>query len=328
MAGNDQLELLTPNLPVIARLDATRGVVDAARYPEYSFDPEARMNIVMLAGHIGVALSEQPRQENLADPALSISRDDFMRSKLDHLKDGLIIVPEHPLYRHPDNRRVAINWGMPVTIFGEQGVQKPDIGVALGVNEYQHIAIYPRPLADRARTTTLDALAGQMDREAANAAAMRAAGHALEGKIDKIEGHDKRFLGEIALLKSLHNDARIVWRTAYLGKNLDRKRREGDELIHSFVEIAANNLGFTTPETNATHRVFASNLYRRGSAENLAQSWRVITDWAIHYLGAKRGKANQALNGARMALFAYKPYLDAEQERRATLAAAAEASQV
>ena len=313
MTQAEQIELF-PSM--VTQLNQTRGVIDVEQLDGFEYDPDKRLNLPMLAGQIGVALSTVPRagQEDLP---LELYRSDFVRADLDGLRGGLIIPPDSSLYKKPEANRIAIIRSAPVSIMRIKGVQKPDVGVALGVGEYQKIAHFPGPLARAMKARTLDARADNLDREANRAASMRAAGHVLVDKQESLWKLEERFVGHVALFGSLYKDARLVWRTSYLGKNLDRKRRQADELIHDYIEIAANNLEYSTAETNAVHRAIVSELYRSGSASDLAAKWRSITKWAALYVNAKRGKVNQSMNGCAKELRKYQMYLDAKAKAEA-----------
>lgn len=308
-------EELIPSL--VVQLNESRGVIESAQLPELELGTEKRSNITMLAGRIGVALCERPASHHFRlDRPLDVYSSDFRRASLDALSYGFYIPRSDPRYKDAKNLRVAILGDLPLSIH-LQGVRRPDMGVTLGKGEYPKIVPYPGPLAARAIAQTLDARAEAIDREESREAAYRAGGHILERKLVGLRELDQRFIGEYALLLSLHRDARVIWRTTYLTKNLDRKRQAADELIHDIVEVAANSLGYSTPDTNATHRAFTSKMYRRGSARQLAESWREITRWSAMYINAKRGKVNQSINGCEQVLRIYQPYLD----RKASAAA-------
>lgn len=317
--NSGQTELLPS---IVTQLNESRGVFDVEDFESIGLDLERRSNVVVMAGRLGVAMSELPRDASVEgrhqDRALDVYGDDFERSRLEALNDGLIIRPDNPLYKNPKNKRIVTLETMPISIYGKlPGVQAPYVGVALGPGEYTKIARYPGPLAERARAVTLDAHRHDMNREDAEEAGLRASGHILEDKLEGLARLDAQLAGSSALLLSMHKDARIVWRTSYLGKNLNRRRKEADELIHEIVEVAANSLGYTTPEVNAAHRVFVSNMYRRGSARELAQSWQAITDWATRYINAKRGKVNQSQNGCNRVLRIYQSHLDKAMKQQA-----------
>lgn len=302
-------------IPLITKLNEARGVISAdfLRVP-----PETRTNLPMLAGKIGIALSAERPIGPYEDEPLGAFWRDFEASDPEALDYGLIIKEGNPLYKNATNKRVVLMPTLPLSILNQGGgVQLPTVGVAVGRGEFPIIQTSPRALADRARASTLDARERENagSREERDQAALRAAGHALEAKLDKLNKLETQFLGQRALLLSLQKDARLVWRTAYLGKNLNRKRVEADEFLHEMVEIAANNLNYGTVNTSAAHRALTSRLYRRGSAQELATSWLSMTEWARHYLNAKRGKVNQAINGSEAALRPYKASLDRGRAR-------------
>ena len=210
-------------MPLSIQLDSMRGVVDSTVH-RVNIAPETRINIVTLAGRLGIAMDEHLPSRVYEDVPLDIYTDDFKRAELPTLQKGLIIEPNSPLYKDAKNQRVVTMGYLPLTIYGEEGVQLPNIGVALGVGEYAKIVVSPRQLAARARAATLDARDTNNIREETKEAGLRGSGHVLEKKLEGLDRLETKFLGQRALLLSLQKDARIVWRTAYLGKNLDRRR--------------------------------------------------------------------------------------------------------
>jgi len=299
----------TLELPLSKWLHERRGVMDTQELG-LSIAPETRLNVVTLAGRIGVAVAELYPEEPIDDRSLQLYTPDHERASIAALSEGLIIRRRSPLYKDARNKRVAILAELPLNLRPRDGVQMPDVGVALGPGEYTKIAHYPRPLAARARAVTLDARAGSNDREATTEASLRASGHILEDKLAGLEKLDAKLVVERALLLSIYRDARLIWRTAYLGKNLEAKRKQADELIQQTVEVAANSLNYGSFDTDSVHRAIFKRLYVNGSSAELANSWRSLTKWVAFYVNAKRGKVNQSMNGCTRLLRVYQPHLD------------------
>ncbi len=295
---------LTPK--VATWLNQSRGLIEVGQLEGLSLDPERRSNIAMLAGTIGVVLAAAPRDGEMTDSALEVYRNDFLAAKRLRLSHGLYIHRQDPRYHITDRLIKLVNQPCDLATTNRFAQH---MGVVVGAGEFKTIARSAPDLAAHSRAVTRDANVDNFNREDVEERARRAAAHTLDSKLVALIGLDRLFSDQITVLGSLYRDARLVWRTSYLTKNLNTKRREGEAIIHDIVEVAANSLGYGTTATNASHRAAASNLYRRGSSKEIAQSWRGYTLWAGRYLEAKRIKVNQSQNACRRERAKYDAYL-------------------
>lgn len=281
-------------IPAIhAELTDLRSIAEVTVTEGLGYDPERRTNIAILAGQVGIALDGAPREKMTTDSALNVYPDDFRRARLAQLSSGLYVPKNSKRYRSID-RLITIEHA-PCTLI-ERGVVNRDVGVVVGRDEYDRFARSPWSIAAHARTVTRDSRDQEQVREEKTRATKSSAVQTMDKYIASMRKLDGEFTVTASLLWSLHRDARSTWHAAYLSKNLIKRRREVDEIIHDIAEIAIGTLNYGTTVAKATHNVIASNLYRRGSSVELAQSWSAYTKWGYEYMNAKRGKVSQSTN--------------------------------
>jgi hypothetical protein len=285
---------------LIVRINESRGVIDTAEFENFNLEPDKRMNIAMLSGRIGAAIAASPLGLD-GDPVIDVSRVDYKQAYPKVLMEGLYFPVGDPRRARKSTRprMMVVIGGANCTLTEEDapGVIDRHDGVVVTGEERDKLVRSPAGLADTVEGKTLKKHGKNPNREHRDE---RVSLHVVETMVKsmaKLEELDKELIYKRALLYSMNRDARLIWRTSYLGKNLDKKRREADEIIHDTIELAAINLGYDTQQVNAAHRADFSNRYRRGSSSDLAQAWRLTTGLFGRYINAKRGKVNQSMNG-------------------------------
>ncbi len=281
---------------VQAELSELRSVAEVEILDGLGADPERRTNIAILAGQVGVALNEMPREGNMTDSFLNVYPDDFLRAKRERLSAGLY-VPGTKENMSKTDRLVTIGFA-PVTI-KLPGIVDRNMGVVVGKDEHKRFVHSAMGVALGSRTVTRDAHDDEPVREEKTRSAKSSAVQTMDRYIASLGILDQEFIENHDLLWSLHQDTITGWHAAYLTKNLNQKRKQADELIHEIAEIAMGTLNYGTTLAKATHNVIASNFYRRGSHNQLAESWRAYTKWGADYMNAKRGKVNQSINACK-----------------------------
>ncbi len=282
---------------VQAELTELRSIAEVEILEGLGCDPERRTNIAIYAGQIGVALADTPREKVTTDSALNVYPDDFRRARLERLSSGLYVPKGSELYRTAD-RLITIGYA-PCTLEA-QGVVDRDVGVVVGPDEYDRYMRSAWGVALHSRTTTRDARDQDKVREETIRATKSSAVQTMDNYIMSMKKLEGEFIIKADLFWSMYRDARSVWHAGHRTKNLEVKRRQVDEMIHEIAEIAIGTLNYGTTKAKATHNVIASNLYRRGSAKELAESWRAYTIWGYEYMNAKRGKVDQSTNACEM----------------------------
>jgi hypothetical protein len=293
---------------IATQLDETGGLVVISDLETIGLDPERRSNITMMAGAIGVHLAEVPRTGVNTDRAFAVHRNDFYGADPHHLGWGLYMPIGDRRRQHA--RQLAVIGNEPCELELPGVVGRYD-GVV--VSEQEHIWIVRNALdmAKAVDAKTRRANADNRDCEELEEKAGRSVAHALEAKRDTLVRLDDELTEQRAVLWRINRDARIVWRTTYLAKDLDQKRRLAEELIHETARIACINLGHGTTVVNAIHRAITSDLYRRGSSRELSQQWKRYTAFVGLYTNAKRGKVDQSRQACERELSRHEHYLPA-----------------
>jgi len=279
--------------PIVAQLDISKGVYDVENLQELEIDPDQRQNLPMLAGRIGVAMGVEPRT-TVTDNTLRVGFRDFRNAKPSYLQTGLIIEPGDIRFEKAQQLVVARRQETELNL---QGIVPATTGVVFPADEFKIVARNARDFAKHIQATTRRANEGssQIDHDELEKKVQRSAAHALRGKKEGMEKLDSELIEQRQLMGKMYRDSNHIWRTAYLAKNLNQDRKRADELIHRTAETATINLNLGTREVSNMHRALASELYRRGSSKELAQSWQRSVTWVALHLNAKRGKLDQSI---------------------------------
>lgn len=291
-------------LPTTAtRLDETMGKVRTDRLEGFGLDPDRRMNIVMLAGQMGTKLAESFDQTDFSrDQALGVDVDDFSHA----FPANLVRTLYYP--RGDKRRREEPRPAMLVTVpEGTPTLNLPGVvgrydSIVVGGEDFRIIARDPHRISDTIQANVEKAHEDDTDRDYKNQRTATIVVEAMTRKQAALASLDTSVESKRDVLYRINRDARIVWRTSYLGKNLDRDRQRADEIIHAIAEIACINLNLGTKQESALHRGITSNLYRRGSSRDLSTAWKSYTRLFGLYLNAERGKISQSQNACQYEL--------------------------
>ncbi len=304
---NAQTELFPSSA---TKLDSSGGVIDIDP-ATIGIDPDQRMNITIMAGRMGLALSEVLPKNTYTDQALRVYRDDFRRAAPAQLSSGLYMPYGDPRRRNAKQLAVIGN--------EESGLQLPGMvgrndGVVVSEQEYIWIVRNAADLAKAVDAKARRANLANTVKEEVEEIAGRSVAHTMQEKRSTLFKLEDRLVGQQIVLRKVARDARIVWRTTYKSKDINEYRTVADELIHETARIACINLEFGTTVVNALHRAITSNLYRRGSSREIAQSWRRYTSLVGLYINAKLGKIDQSRRACDRQLNMRAHYLEVPSE--------------
>lgn len=292
--------------PAVFELDEARGVADFSLERVRGVDPEKRITLLRLARSLGHTIEPRAEAEAHSDPALDIYRKNFKDADTEALESGLYIPRNDPRYSKAE---------LLVTVSTEPchldlpGIVPHDVGVVFPREEFSIVARSAKDLSRHVRAKTRRANGSEEDRDEVEARVNRSAAHAMEGKLKGINELDNYLIDERKLLFTVLREARSLWAAHYKAKNLDKKRKQADELIHNAAETASINLNLGTVTIRAMHRAIASNLYRRGSSRELRNMWQKYLTMTGRYTNARRGKVSQSKSACEKEFAIYAPSL-------------------
>jgi|GEM_PF-7019667 len=300
--------------PIVAQLDIAKGVYDVDMLQEIEIDPDQRQNLPMLAGSLGVAMSVEPRATTLTDNALKVGFRDFRNAKPLYLQTGLIIEPRDIRFKKAQQLVVASRQETDLDL---QGIVPATTGVVFPADEFKAVARNARDFTKHIQATTRRANEDnpQIGHDELEEKVQRSAAHALRSKKEGMEKLDFELIEQRQLMGKMYRDSKHIWRTAYLAKNLNKDRKRADELIHRTADTATINLNLGTSEVSRMHRALASELYRRGSSNELARNWQRTVTWVALHLNAKRGKLDQSIKDCNVEFADFADYLPADAPR-------------
>lgn len=275
--------------PGIESLRDSRGVVDM-RLDICGIDPEQKVNMTTLTGRMGENFGPVPTDIR-RDPLLDVYPQNFQVAHVNAIESGLYVPPNDLRTRREEDLLITI--GHQACELNIKGVVPRNAGVVFPRSEYKKVA---RNAADFAKSIRAGVLQNNIgpDQEEARAKASRGATEALQGMLTGMDTLEGSLLAERQLLEKVYRQNKTSWQAQYKAKNLDKLRKNADELIHEAADTAAITLNLGTVALAAMHRAITSNLYRRGSRSELNYRWREYTAMAGRYSNARRGKVWQS----------------------------------
>lgn len=291
--------------PVAQELDANHGVLQTPLDKLVGIDPARRITLARLANAHGNYLGPIQPQEN-EDVILEVGPKDFEYAKPVAIAHGLWIPRKDPRYRSPtteDLIRVSPKGGPFLT------------GLVFPNGEWRKVARSPEDLARHAMDQTRLANTNTEDRTEAERRVGASAAHVLDQKDSYMESLKTGLLKRRnTLLAPLYKQTRQRsgkprFQNQFLAKNLDRKRREFDEVLHDTIETATINLDLNRYAVNGLHRAVNSNLYRRGSSAELIHHWRGYIALVGAYEKARIERLKISQDECRRVRKAYDPFV-------------------
>lgn len=306
MIKADQLELVPSP---VSLLNESKGVVCSPESLVDALGPDKRITLGRLAVSLGREISDEPRKSEHADNALEIYRKDLYAAEPQTIEMGLYVPPGDTRYKTAE---LLVTVGDEPCDLELPGVVDRHVGVVFPRDEFHIVARNARDLSKHVKAKTLRANGDNPDRDEVEAKRYRSAAHAMDQKIQGLGKLENKLIEERYLLGKIFRDTRSTWRAHYKLRNLDKDRKQVDELIHETAETATINLNFGTTSINALHRAITSNLYRRGSAHEITRMWQRYSAMVGKYTNARRGKVVQSRSACERELGIYAPYLALE----------------
>ncbi len=294
MAGNTSSPEQLWAYASISRLNETRGVVDLP-LQETGINPDQRVNLATLAGAYGCLFDSDGPVTAQTDKDLHVFAHDFSRAEPEIIKTGLYI----PHIPPRSNRRLRLEDSLitighqPVSLEAD-GVVPHNTGVVFPPDEFVIVARNAADFVKAVKNRTANVNTGKLNREEVIAKKNRSAAHAMEDRLTRMDKLEDEIIEETELLRKVFRQTRSTWRAQYKAKNLDKDRKIADELIHETAEISGGTFNLGTTAISALHRAITSNLYRRGSSNDLLRNWDAYLTMTGQYANARRGKIWQS----------------------------------
>lgn len=285
-------------------------------------DPDRRITLAMLCGSLARAVSSEPAAAVVSDPG---SAD--MASR-EFIEQGLYIYRDDPRY---DTAEQLV---LPRSRSGIQRVTRENLklpfdlrrgqpGIVVRAEEVSQVSFSPGNLVNivkaRVRSANPD-----MDSEELRKKANRGAAKALREKLAKMEKLEESIVLENELLarvlrQTLHGTGRrSTVQNQFKARNLDRARRQADELVYDTLETSAINNFLTNYEKRLQKQQVRQRLYNGNfSAREIDQSWHEMCTTVGLYGNARRLTVWQIMAACRSRFAIYHPYISEEQEAAA-----------
>ena len=293
MAGNP--ETIQNQLWVsasIEHLNETRGVIDIP-LQEIGVNPEARVNLSTLVGAYGELFNKDALVTTAqSDHALHVFNNDFHRARPENIRLGLYIPPTSDYTRRAQDSLITISH-QPCKLEAK-GVVGQNVGVVFPPDEFKVVARNAADFVKTVKNKTRAANKHEIDREEVTEKQKRSAAHAMRSKIISLDQLEEEIVQERIVLGKVYRQTKSTWGAQYKAKNLDRDRKQADELIHETAEIAGTTFNLGTVAMSALHRAITSNMYRRGSRTDLNHHWAQYVELTGQYANARRGKIWQS----------------------------------
>ncbi len=260
-----------PLFPVASELNDSRGVIGADIVALPTVDPEKKITLGRLTGYYGDLLGSRHAVTQDHDSLLELETTDFELAEPKKIESGLYIYPDDPRYNHPSTEqlvrlRAKGDWFSPGVVFPSQ--------------HYATVARSPANLAEHVMNKTRKAKDDKADRVVIDASVGRSAGHALKSKMSAMNSYENELLSIRSSVliplyrETLRNLSNRPWDARFKAKNLDKKRKIFDEMLHDTVETSTINQDISITAINGLHRAITSQLYRYGSNQNRSQRWK------------------------------------------------------
>lgn len=296
--------------PLIEDVLANKAVLDIP-LERVGIDPEQRVNLPDLAFAIGrtSTLPEKEELEPMTDKALDIYRNNFLQGSVKAIESGLYIPPRDERFK---SANLIITIGHQPCELERDGVVGRRTGVIFPADEFKIVARNARDFVKHVKAQSLAKNADNPDKEEVEQTALRAAARAMTRKIDDLDDLEQDIIDERQLLIKVYRQAKGTNRgPRYKAKNLDKLRKQADEIIHNTAETSAINRNLGTISVKAMHKAIMSSLYRRGSNSQVAYNLGEYTAMAGRYATARRGKVWQSRRDCAIQLIEYAPSLEA-----------------
>lgn len=305
------------------QLDESRGIVEAM--PGH-IDPDEKMTFSSFAGEFGSVFGGGELEEGV-DVELHVRAEDFTNIRPDALRSGLFIHKNDPRYsrvRKDDvdrTEQLAWAWGdLPLTPMNIKLIEKlklTETGVVLPADEFITVAHNPGAMNAFIKARTRNFNADNKDSLDVDERTGRSAGHAMEGKIERIGELIPSLEGEIKLFRTIYQASLPGSETMYKAGEWDAMRRVAEVRLHTLIDTARLNLELDTEQVKSMHRALTSKLWHEGSGEELAANWRVYASLGAQYAYARLIKAMQSRERCWEELYVYQPYLERGEQAKA-----------
>lgn len=310
MIGSAQQEQGMLWQPNIDEFNAVRSVVDIP-FTHAGIDPEQRINLPDLANAIGSTMVPKAELEPMTDANLDIYRNNFLAGSVERINSGLYIPPNSVGFKNAD---LVVVIGHQPCGLDDKGVVDRRMGVVFPKEEFKIVARNARDFVKHVKARTYAANSSEMDRESVEQKANRAAARSMRLKMTELNSLESSLVEERDLLIEVYRQAKGTKLGApYKAKNLDKIRKQADEIIHNVAETSSINRNMGTVAVNAMHRAIMSKLHRGGSSSQIAHNWAQYATMAGQYTSARRGKVWQSRRDCWAQFEEYAPALYAAE---------------
>lgn len=295
--------------PVVEQLNEVNGVLQTPASEVPGIIPEKRVTLLRLASLHGLKLGPKDAVTINYDSLLDIAEQDFNMANAISINTGLYIYPGDERYRSPATEQLVRirkdnEWNSPAVVFPTE--------------QFRTVARSPQDLAKHAMAVTREANKDNSDPIDVEGKVGRSAGHALLGKINGLEKLEATLAATrndllLPLNREVNNNTSRPWQAHYLPKNIDKKRKQFDEELHHTLDTAAINLNIGTTALQAAHRALVSNLYRRGSRNELSSQWLNYLTLSRDYVKARRSKIATSKAECKLQMNFYQQFIDQTQ---------------
>jgi hypothetical protein len=286
--------------PPTSELVQNRGIINAD-LTDLPIDPDQRITYQRLAGLYGKLLGPLDGLQRDEDIILEVTSPDFAQASPSNLKNGLYIESSDPRYYRSTTEQLVRS--------RPKGARPPYTGVVFPAREYAVIAGNPKALAQHAMSKTRKANLDNDDPVVVEGRVGRAGAHILSQKIQGLNSLDNDLIDyRDRLLVPLYRATRSTWRASFKAYNLDRLRREFDEMLHDTVDTAVLNMDIDLSGVRAIHRAITSNMTRRGNAAERTQRINGYVEFIGKYITARRKRVHLSRAESEDTLVNFEPF--------------------
>ncbi|HEX7633196.1 MAG TPA: hypothetical protein VF401_02615 [Candidatus Saccharimonadales bacterium] len=308
--------------PLIEELNDSNGVYRRT-YKEAGLSPDARLSLGELARGLGSLVL--PGHEVMQLKTFGVEQCDIERAtSRTHIDHQLYIWPDDPRYQDTVGQQlvkvqsragvehfIAEQLMLPFAIrYNDRRQQFDQPAVVFPDNEYRKIVRNPGGLVAVTKVNTRIANKKRdpehprftRDRDEISRRADSAAAQTPENYIETMKKLDERYIAQHGLIRSLRRQTYVFDSKTgmpvgrYKVKNLDKKRREAEELFAETAETAALNANLTDREVSAVHRARTKELFgMKGSARETDEAWKRQLVTQELFINARRFKLVQSI---------------------------------
>lgn len=287
--------------PIVGLMDAENGGMPYDYTNIATIDATKKITLAKLAFKLGEHIGPSESAIN-DDSLLDVTSQDIERAAPRVIEAGLYIPHTDPRWR---------NWSTEQLVTLTPRTR----GVVFPSDQFKTVARSPADMAKHIMSTTRNASKDDSDPEATEAKIGRSAAHGLSSKIDSLTKLDAELQDERnnlikpVYLEAIRNQNRN-WSAHYKPKNLDKLRADFDDKLHDTINTAVINMDISVYATKALHRAVTSNLYRRGSSNDIANAWVQYSLLSGTYMLERRNKVAISIKKCATELKNFQPFLD------------------